>query len=54
MRSPFVLSLHLVVFVIGLVFFALAAARRIDPWPWRERLIAAGLFCIFLSQLIAI
>ena len=55
MRSPFVLSLHLIVFIVGVLCFFMAAwPMFVNEWPWRTKLIAAGLFFVFLSQLITI
>jgi hypothetical protein len=47
-NAPF----RLILVVLALVFWAFAAfpyAWGPEPWPWRERFIAAGLFCYGLS-----
>lgn len=47
-RAPF----SLILAILALVFWAFAAfpyAWGAEPWPWRERFIAAGLFCWGLS-----
>jgi hypothetical protein len=45
-------SIHLILTAFAIVFFALAAFSWVDPWPWRTRLIAAGLFCWCLSTIV--
>jgi hypothetical protein len=48
-NAPF----HLILIVLALVFWAFAAVPYTwgpEPWPWRERFIAAGLFCWGLAS----
>jgi hypothetical protein len=50
MRNHAGFSLGLFVFILGLALFFIAAVA----WPppveaWRTRLVAAGLFCVWLS-----
>lgn len=43
------------ILVIAAMLLELAAAvpwPMAEPWPWRERLIGAGLFCYFLSLIV--
>jgi hypothetical protein len=49
-RAP----LHLILQVLALVMFGIAAFFWIapEPWPWREKFIAAGLFFLTLSLFI--
>jgi hypothetical protein len=48
------ISVHLVLFVLGLLLFAFAGGAWWAPaeWPWRNRLMAWGLFCVWLSTAI--
>lgn len=43
--------MKLIFLTLALVLFGLAAFPYtvVEPWPWRERLIAAGLFFATLS-----
>jgi hypothetical protein len=51
MRSHSGFSVGLFIFVLGCALFFLAALPYpvAEPWPWRGRLIAAGLFCWSVS-----
>lgn len=50
MRNHTGFSLGLFIFILGLALFFIAAAF---PWPpvepFRGRIVAAGLFCVWLS-----
>lgn len=42
------------VFILGLALFFIAAVAWPAPVePWRSRLIAGGLFCVWLSTVLA-
>jgi hypothetical protein len=48
-------GLHTFFFVLALVLFLIAGVTWFvpEPWPWRERVIALGLFFWALSTAIA-
>ena len=55
MREHHGLSLGMILFVLAGFFFFFAAIPKswgAEPWPWRERAIAAGLFCWLVSTAI--
>lgn len=49
-RAP----LSLILAVLAVLFWAFASVpyRVAEPWPWRERMIAAGLLCWGLSTFV--
>lgn len=45
-------TIGLFVFILGLALFFIAAVVWPPLEPWRTKLIAAGLFCVWLSTVL--